>query len=56
MLPNIFLGENLTNSLPTDDSGLLRKSSLPPWVYQPIKQINSDFLLVNMAHTQLEKE
>jgi len=31
MLPNIFLGENLTNSLPTDDSGLLRKSSLPPY-------------------------
>jgi hypothetical protein len=32
MLPNIFLGENLTDSLPTDDSDLLRKSSLSPYV------------------------
>ena len=32
MLPNIFLGENLTDSLPIDDSGLLRESSGTPYV------------------------
>jgi|GEM_PF-1008048 len=32
MLPNIFLGETLADSLPTDDLGLLRESSLLPYV------------------------
>jgi len=31
MLPNIFLEETLLDSLLTDDSGLLRESSLPPY-------------------------
>jgi len=39
MLANIFLGETLPDSLPTDDLGLLRESSLPPYIARNIAMI-----------------